>query len=89
MSSRTMILLNSLLITIIAVPLVWLIGYQDHQWRSSSLSLFAAVLLTGASWLLVVAAGEEEPPVARGWPVTAVAVSSASLLAALFWALTT
>ena len=89
MSSRTMILLNSLLITIIAVPLVWLIGYQDHQWRSSSLSLFAAVLLTGASWLLVVTAGEEEPPVARGWPGAAVAVSLASLLAALVWALTT
>jgi hypothetical protein len=84
-----MILLNSLLIVVIAIPLVWLIGYQDHQWRSSSLSLFAAVLLSGASWLLIAAAVEEEPPMARWWPGAAVAVSSASLLAALFWALTT
>lgn len=85
MLSRTTTIVNSTLISVLVVPLVWLIGYQDHQWRNSRLAALAALLLIGASLSLKVAAPREDPPVSRGWPLAALTTSSFGLLLALAW----
>jgi len=68
--------------------LVWMIGYQDHRWRSTGLATLAAALLIGASAALVIAARtEDRQATTAGWPLVALAVSSVSLLLAWFWGL--
>lgn len=76
---------NALVICVVATPLVWLLGYQEHRWRSTELASLAAMLLLAASALLVHAARSEHPPDRATAEWAAVGVSTAALLMAAFW----
>lgn len=74
----------SLTIAVIAFPLVWAVGYQDHPWRRPLLAMVIGLLLTLSAAALHLE-GSESPEVPTWRTTIALAIAVASLSAAVFW----
>jgi lipopolysaccharide export LptBFGC system permease protein LptF len=86
MLTRTSTVVSAALLAVIAVPVVWLIGYQDHPWREPGLAILTGLVAVGAGMAVHAAGRREVPPVSRALTVVAIVASVAALACALLWA---
>ena len=86
MLSRTTTVVNTVAITILALPIVWAIGYQDHPWRHAAGAYLVSLALVAAAHAVSYAGRAERPPVDARLRRAAVGVAYLSVLCAVFWA---
>ena len=77
---------SAVVLTLLAIPVVWLIGYQDHPWRESGLAILAGLVAAAAGVAVHAAGRSEDPPVPRALTLVAIIASVAALACALLWA---
>ncbi len=73
------------LIIVISVPVVWVVGYQDHPWRNSFLAGVAGIALIAAAISAHLAGRRADPPLDPRLSLIGVAVATAALGCALLW----
>jgi len=75
----------AVVLIVVTVPVVWLIGYQDHPWRRTDIAVVVAIVAIGASLATMLAGRREEPPVSRMLTGAAFVVSVIALLSTIVW----
>lgn len=73
-------------IALLAIPVVWSVGYQDHPWRQSRLAIAAGLVLIGAAVAVHRAGALEEPPVSRVLTISAIVIALGAFASTLTWA---
>jgi hypothetical protein len=66
-------------------PIVWAFGYQDHAWHFHLAANLLAMLATIAAAIVFALGERTDPPVSKGWTVTALVVAVSSVGVARFW----
>ena len=86
MLTRRATVASAVALTVLAVPVVWLIGYQDHPWRESGLAIATGVVAVAAGLAVRAAGRDEDPPLPPALTSLAIIASVASLACASLWA---
>ncbi len=86
MLTRTSTVTAAVVLTLLAVPVVWLIGYQDHPWRESGFAILTGCIAVAAGLAVHAAGRSEDPPLPRALTLVAIVASVAALACALLWA---
>lgn len=86
MLTRRATVASAWMLVLLAVPVVWLIGYQDHPWREPNVAIVIGLVASVAGVAVHVAGRKEDPLVPRVLTLAAIGASVVAFGCASFWA---
>ncbi len=86
MLTRSATVASAVTLVVLAVPVVWLIGYQDHPWRQPDVAIVIGFVACVAGVAVHAAGRKEDPPVPRALTLAAIGASVLALGCASLWA---
>ncbi len=87
MLSRLWTVGAAVVLLVATLPVVWLIGYQDHPWRRTEVAVVVAAVAIVASLATMMAGRHEEPRVSPVLTGASVVVSVIALVSTISWVL--
>jgi hypothetical protein len=86
MLNRTTTVVTAWVIIVFAVPVVWIVGYQDHPWRQPGRAAATGLVLILAAVVNWITGTQEDPPISNLLLTVTTLVAVGAFFTALVWA---